>query len=125
LVSFSRNLYNVPGSLKRIERLEKLLWQGKLEDAIKELKESKSSKALNFVAYLQKHRTRIPNYEYLQLEGVDIASRAVESAIKQIGRRVKLSGAQWEAKNVTQVLKQRCAYLNGYFSISNQLQKIS
>jgi hypothetical protein len=119
------NLHQVPGSLKRIERVEKLLWQGKLEDAIAEFKGCKSSKALNFVAYLQKHRTRIPNYEYLQLEGVDIGSGAVESAIKQISRRVKLSGAQWEALNVPQVLKHRCAYLNGYFSTKDQLQKIA
>jgi hypothetical protein len=63
-------------------------------------------------AHLQKHRTRIPNYEYLQLEGFDIGSGAVESAVKQIARRVKISGAQWEGKNVPQVLKHRCAYLN-------------
>lgn len=117
------NLYEVPGSLKRLERAKKLLWQGKLEDAIAEFKGCKSSKALNFVAYLQKHRTRIPNYEYLQLEGFDIGSGAVESAIKQISRRVKLSGTQWEAMNVPQVLKHRCAYLNGYFSTNDQLQK--
>jgi hypothetical protein len=53
----------VPGSLKRIERAQKLLWQGKLEDAMEEFKGCKSSQALNFVAYLQRHRTRIPNYE--------------------------------------------------------------
>jgi hypothetical protein len=117
------NLSKVPGSIKRLERAEKLLWQGKLEDAIAEFKGCKSSKALNFVEYLQKHRTRIPNYEYLQLEGFDIGSGAVESAIKQISRRIKLSGAQWEAQNVPQVLKHRCAYLNGYFSTSRQLQK--
>ena len=117
------NLYKVPGSMKRLERAEKLLWKGNLEDAIAEFKECKSSEALNFVAYLQRHRARIPNYEYLQLEGFDIGSGAVESAIKQISRRVKLSGAQWEAQNVPQVLKHRCAYLNSYFSSSDQLQK--
>jgi hypothetical protein len=117
------NLYKVPGSLKRIERVEALLWQGKVEDAMAELKDCKSSQAVNFVAYLQKHRTRLPHYEYLHLEGFDIGSGAVESAVKQIGRRVKLSGAQWEAHNVPQVLKHRSAYLNGYFSTSRQLQK--
>ncbi|MDC0832242.1 ISKra4 family transposase, partial [Geitlerinema sp. CS-897] len=35
--------------------------------------------------------------------------------VKQIGRRLKISGAQWERQNVPQVLKQRCAYLNGDF----------
>ena len=119
------NLYKVPGSLKRLERAEKLLWQGKLEDAIAEFKGCNSAKALNFLAYLQKHRTRIPNYEYLQLEGFDIGSGAVESAIKQISRRVKLSGAQWEAQNVPQLLKHRCAYLNGDLSTAYQSQKIA
>ncbi|MBV8887053.1 MAG: ISKra4 family transposase, partial [Chroococcidiopsidaceae cyanobacterium CP_BM_RX_35] len=38
------------------------------------------------------------------------------STIKQIGRRIKISGAQWERDNVPQVLKQRTAYLNGQFS---------
>ena len=32
----------------------------------------------------------------------------------QIGRRIKISGAQWNRHNVAQVLKHRCAYLNGY-----------
>ena len=36
--------------------------------------------------------------------------------LKQIAARVKLTGAQWEEQNVQQVLKQRCAYLNGQFS---------
>ncbi|MCG9890814.1 MAG: hypothetical protein MH252_07045, partial [Thermosynechococcaceae cyanobacterium MS004] len=81
-----------------------------------------SSEALNFVAYLEKHRCRIPNYEYLQQEGVCIGSGPVESSIKQIGRRIKLSGAQWATKNVPQILKHRCAYLNGYFSVSPQSQ---
>jgi hypothetical protein len=118
------NLYKVPGSVKRLEQAEKLLWQGKIEDAIAEFKGCKNSKALNFVEYLQKHRTQIPNYEYLQLEGFDIGSAAVESAVKQISRRVKLSGAQWEAQNVSQLLKHRCAYLNGDLSTSHPSQKI-
>ncbi|MEM1311103.1 MAG: ISKra4 family transposase, partial [Cyanobacteria bacterium P01_H01_bin.153] len=36
--------------------------------------------------------------------------------VKQIGQRIKLSGAQWDKSNVPQVLMQRCAYLNGRFS---------
>ncbi|MDX2239289.1 MAG: ISKra4 family transposase, partial [Leptolyngbyaceae cyanobacterium bins.302] len=45
-----------------------------------------------------------------------IGSGAIESTVKQIGQRIKLSGAQWKKDNVPQVLKQRCAYLNGQFS---------
>lgn len=36
----------------------------------------------------------------------------IESTIKQIDRRTKISGAQWKAENVPQVLAHRCAYLN-------------
>ncbi|VEP17491.1 hypothetical protein H1P_6180002 [Hyella patelloides LEGE 07179] len=32
--------------------------------------------------------------------------------LKQIDRRLKISGAQWKPENVSQVLKHRCAYLN-------------
>lgn len=114
------NLYNIPGSVSRIERVEALLWKGNVDAAIEAFKGCVSSEAVNFVAHLQKHRCRIPNYEYLQHEGVSIGSGAVESAVKQIARRVKLSGAQWDVMNVPQLLKHRCAYLNGYFETSLQ-----
>jgi hypothetical protein len=39
---------------------------------------------------------------------------AVESAVKQLDRRLKLSGAQWKPENVNQVLALRCSYLNGF-----------
>jgi len=68
------------------------------------------------MAYLTKHRHRIVNYAYYQAEGISIGSGAVESTVKQIGQRIKLSGAQWKKDNVPQVLKYRCAYLNGQFS---------
>ncbi len=41
---------------------------------------------------------------------------ALESTVKQIGQRIKISGAQWNKSNVPQVLKHRSAYLNGQFS---------
>jgi hypothetical protein len=40
-------------------------------------------------------------------------SGAVESGIKQIARRIKISGASWKSEHVGQVLAHRCAYLNG------------
>ena len=45
------------------------------------------------------------------------APGAVESGVKQIDRRLKISGAQWESENVNQVLQLRCAYLNGLLTI--------
>jgi len=32
--------------------------------------------------------------------------------VKQIDRRLKISGAQWRRENINQMLKLRCAYLN-------------
>jgi len=46
-----------------------------------------------------------------------IGSEAVESTIKQIDRWVQISGAQWEAENVPQVLAHCATYLNGFFSL--------
>lgn len=74
--------------------------------------------AKNFCEYLRKHQHRIVNYEYYQAEELySIGSGAVESAIKQIGRRVHLSGAQWNRENVPQVLAHCCAYVNGLISL--------
>jgi hypothetical protein len=128
------NLYHVPGSLKRLQNVEDFLRQGNVDIAIAQFAGCHSGEAQRFVWYLNKHRTRIPNYEYLHQEGFSIGSGEkevcrgklspdtfrVESAIKQIGRRVKISGAQWDEKNVPQLLKHRCAYLNGYFSTAPQ-----
>jgi hypothetical protein len=60
---------------------------------------------------LNKHR--IINYQYHQQNTIcSIGSGAVESSIKQIDRRLKISGAQWKEQNVPQVLRHRCVYLN-------------
>ena len=60
-----------------------------------------SQQAQNFCQYIEKHRHRIVNYEYFQSEQIcSIGSGAVESAVKQIDRRTKISGAQWNIENV-------------------------
>jgi hypothetical protein len=110
------NLYKVGGSLHRLSQVRTGLWQGKVDEAIEAFSDCSREAAGNFVAYLRKHRHRIVNYQSLQMEGVTIGSGSVESLVKQVGRRVKISGAQWDSKHVDQVLKQRCAYLNGQFS---------
>ena len=75
-------------------------------------------KFLNFIAYIDKHQTRIVNYSYYQAEQLcSIGSGAVESAIKQIGARIKISGAQWHFDSVKHILSVRCAYLNGLLAI--------
>lgn len=60
----------------------------------------------------------VVNYAYYQAEQLcSIGSGAVESAIKQIGIRLKLSGGQWHPENVSPMLQLRCAYLNGQLPI--------
>jgi hypothetical protein len=83
-------------------------------------------RAQKFLAYIEKHRHRLPNYELLQTDyQISIGSGSVESAIKQIDRRLKISGArreasplgQWNTSSVNQILRLRCAYLNGQFAV--------
>ena len=112
------NLAKVGGSLKRLNQARTLLWQGKVDEAKALFTECKRKQAHNFCQYLDKHRHRIINYEYYQSEQIcSIGSGAVESTVKQIDRRTKISGAQWKRENVPQVLAQRCAYLNGLLSV--------
>lgn len=106
------NLFKVGGSLKRLEAVEHLLWRGFVNKAIDEFDGVKSKRAKNFQAYLTKHYQRIPDYQYYQQLGIVIGSGDVESKIKQVGARVKLSGARWHLHNVSRILRLRCAYLN-------------
>lgn len=108
------NLYKVGGSLKRLKAAETFLWQGQIEPAIALFVDLKKKPAQNLLNYLKKHSERIVNYEYFSSEGFcSIGSGAVESAVKQIGKRLKISGAQWKLENVPRMLQLRSAYLNG------------
>lgn len=110
------NLYKVKVSKKKLEQAENLLWCGKVESTIELLKNNKRKQAKNFCKYLEKHQKRIINYDYYQEEQISsIGSGMIESGVKQIGKRIKISGAQWEKKNVNKILSVRCAYLNGFF----------
>lgn len=110
------NLGRVGGSQQRLDAVEACLWKGDIEGAVKHFDDWPHERSERFIAYLQKHRHRIVNYSYYQAEGISVGSGKVESTVKQIGQRMKLSGAQWDKNNVPQVLMQRCAYLNGCFS---------
>lgn len=106
------NLYKVGGSQQRLRQVETSLWQGDIAAAMSAFSDWDSPQVNNFLAYLERHRLRIPDYHTYQAQGITIGSGAVESTIKQIGRRIKISGAQWNRHNLAQVLKHRCAYLN-------------
>ena len=112
------NLYRVGGSIRRLRRVENHLWQGFVTEAIEEFEGLKNKKAQNFQEYLRKHQGRIPDYQLYQELGICIGSGSVESWIKQIGARIKIIGAQWERNNVPQMLKLRCAYLNGDIALN-------
>jgi hypothetical protein len=106
------NLNKVGGSNKLLRRVEGYLWQGEIDLALAEFKGSQRKVVVNFQKYVQKHRERMPDYGLYQDLGICIGSGSVESKIKQIGARIKITGAQWNAQNVSQILKLRCAYLN-------------
>lgn len=89
------NLYKVGGSLKRLKAAETFLWLGQIESAKALFTDLKKKSAQNFINYLKKHCQRIVNYKYFSEVGLcSIGSGAVESAVKQIGKRLKISGAQ-------------------------------
>ena len=112
------NLYKVGGSLKRLAQAESFLWQGQVERAKALFSDCQRKQARNFEAYLTKHCPRIVNYAYYQAEQLcSIGSGAVESAVKQIGRRLQISGAKWNMASVNPMLSLRCAYLNGQLAI--------
>lgn len=110
------NLGKVGGSQQRLDAVESKLWTGDVDGAVRLFDDWQHERVERFISYLAKHRHRIVNYSYYQAEGISIGSGEIESTIKQIGRRVKISGAQWNRNNVQQVLSHRCAYLNGVFS---------
>lgn len=112
------NLHKGGGSLKCLKQAQGLLWKGQVDATIALFTNCKGKQAQKFCHYLDKHRARIINYEYYQVEQIcSIGSSLVESAVKQIDRRTKISGAQWKRENVPQILAHRSAYLNGLLSV--------
>lgn len=111
------NLADAGGSMKRSKEAESLLWSGQVNEVINLFKCLKRKLFKTFCTYLETHRSRIVNYQYYQEVSLSsIGSGTVESTIKRIGLRVKLSGAQWNIESVSSILSVRCAYLNGQLS---------
>lgn len=110
------NLHKVSGSEQRLKQVRLDLWEGQLEKAKAAFDDwiEPPSTVVNFLKYLAQHQERIRDYQSDQQQGLCIGSGSVESTIKRIGVRIKISGGQWKAENVGKVLKQRCAYLNRF-----------
>jgi hypothetical protein len=111
----TENLYKIDAVPKFLDKVKTHLWHGEVDSAIEQL-QSLSIPPKNFIAYITKHRLRIPQYVVLQAADCTIGSGSVESLVKQISHRIKISGAQWKKGNVSQVLAHRTAYLNGLFA---------
>lgn len=107
------NLEKVGKSFQHLALARSLLWQGNVDETLALFEGCQDHQAGCFCQYLRKHRHRIVNYGYLQAEGIcSIGSGAVESTVKQIDQRLKISGARWKPEHVPNVLAHRCAYLN-------------
>ena len=114
----TENIYKIEAKKRDLEQLKSYLWMGEVDSALSFLRKLKPVGGYNFCKYLKKHRPRIINYHYFQWQQIcSIGSGAVESAVKQIAHRVKLTGAQWKKENVPHILQLRCAYLNGKLAI--------
>jgi hypothetical protein len=86
------NLGKVGGSQARLNAVEARLWNGDVEVAVALFDDWQHERVERFIAYLAKHRHRIVNYSYYQAEGISVGSGEIESTVKQIGRRIKISG---------------------------------
>jgi hypothetical protein len=103
----------VGGSLNRLAIARTLLWQGNVDGTLALFEDCQLHQAHCFAQYLLIHRHRIPNYDYLPAEDIcSIGSGVIESTVKQIDRRLQISGARWKPEHVPKVLAHRCAYLN-------------
>jgi hypothetical protein len=112
------NFYKVGGSLVCLERMKSLLWHGQLDSVFSELSELFRPEVQRFRDYLQEHYHWIPHYAYYARLGIAIGSGSVESQIKQIAARIKVTGAIGHPENVPQILRWRCAYLNNDYCLS-------
>ena len=108
----------ISGRVLETAKAKDILWKGQSDRSIDLFKLSLKKIAPDFCNNLEKHRYRIVNYEQLLKQQIcSIGSGAVESTVKQIDRRLNISGAQWLKKNVNQMLKFRCADLNDLLAI--------
>ena len=112
------NVHKIEENKSQIAQLKAYLWFGEVKLAIDYLKQKKIRGGNRLSNYLKKHISRIVNYHYLSWQKIcSIGSGAVESSVKQIGQRVKLTGAQWKKETVCNILQLRCAYLNDQLAI--------
>ena len=114
----TENLYKIEGKRYQKDQVKAYLWMGQVSESINYLRSQEMVGGYQFINYLRKHEKRLINYHYYSWQKIaSIGSGAVESAVKQIAHRVKITGAQWKAETVNNILQLRCAYLNGQLAI--------
>lgn len=112
------NIGKIEAKKYQKKQLTAYLWMGEVQEAIRYLRPLELVGGNQFCQYLKNHENRIINYHYYSWQKIcSIGSGAVESAVKQIGHRVKLTGAQWKKETVNNILQLRSAYLNGQLAI--------
>ncbi|MBC6478883.1 MAG: hypothetical protein GDA56_15030 [Hormoscilla sp. GM7CHS1pb] len=77
------NLHKVGGSYQRLKQVEKLLWHGLIDEAKASFDGWSAPQVDNFLAYLDQHRSRLPNGAANQQLKIDIGSGSVSSTIKR------------------------------------------
>jgi hypothetical protein len=85
-----------------VRRLLSLLWRGKTEEALAELRKMavKNEKYREqLILYLEKHQTEIIDYQRRTEAGKPIGSGRIENTVNQvIGSRQKKKGMSWTSK---------------------------
>jgi hypothetical protein len=81
-------------SRQRLKQVRLELWQGSIASAKAAFDnwEQPPVPVVNFLKYVEQHQSRIPDYQSDQQQGLCIGSGSVESTIKRIGVRIKISG---------------------------------
>ena len=101
-----------------VKREERRLYRGGTGNAILALNEldvspSNETRLEPIRSYLSK-RIALMNYDELRKEDLDVASRAVEGAVRHvIGKRFDSSGMRWIRERAEALLQLRCIEING------------
>jgi len=115
-----------PAAARKGEKWKTLLWEGRLDKLLRELRaaaahlgppqaadepEHPRRVLTNNVAYFERHREHMDYPEYRRL-GWPISSGGVEGAVKQVNKRVKGSEQFWQPMGLEAILALRALWLS-------------
>jgi len=101
-----------------VKRQEGRLYRGKTADAILSLNElhvsSRKQERLEQIQWYLQKRMGMMDYDELRQQDLDVASGAVEGAVRHvIGKRFDSSGMRWIRERAEALLQLRCIEING------------